>query len=132
MFGILSIGNMIQIPKLRASIIISLLYSVISCLPYFFIFGLPPNGEPARETTRLIIWGLSSFISFIIPVARTLFIIKFDNSLALSIEHCVERLGLLVVIVLGEIIIGFLFDHTNSLVTVEIGLIVASFIVSEF
>lgn len=81
---------------------------------------------------KLVMWTVAAIVPFIAPAFSVL--LPFPpkvKRMAVNIEHITERLGLLVVIVLGEIVFAFLFDHPSASYADDIGLVLASFLTTS-
>lgn len=125
----LLIFDLTRIKHLTRAISIQLVQHMFGIMPAIPILALPVTGDSRRDQLRLALWGIFVFIQFVIPYVGA--IIQFSGDrLAVSIEHYTERLGLLVVIVLGEFAIGFLFDHKTISVTGEIGYAIVAFLLA--
>lgn len=94
---------------------------VVTVLPYFLVFIYTPDGTKETETRRQLIWlfgvlaesfsnGFLVMISHHIFGAADRIALSNFQILRVDIEHIVERFGLLIVIVLGEIVIGLMRD----------------------
>eukprot|EP00158_Paraphelidium_tribonemae_P005795 Partr_v1_DN27527_c2_g1_i1_m30535 putative Bacterial low temperature requirement A protein (LtrA) len=108
MFGVISLWHMYCNPEF----IRSMLY--LNILPNIAAFGWLASIFVSDLSTRRALWW-SSYVADLLVFLGSLTIMNmpwarqlFDHRVALNIEHWVERLGLFLIIVLGEIIVSIL------------------------
>ncbi|KAJ3088214.1 hypothetical protein HK102_009287 [Quaeritorhiza haematococci] len=83
--------------------------TALSLIPWFVSIFVDPS-------YRVMLWWLSwacdfAFFHSLIAYAR---IVRPVHRIALNIEHHVERLGLLTVVVLGEMVVGLLWSSSST------------------
>ena len=115
-----------HMPKFRSALtrfyIIGQIVPSLLYIPVIFLDG----------DSKLIMWGVASIAPFVSPFLNFLFpYSETERRIAVNIEHLTERLGLLVVIVLGEIVFAFIYDHPISTFTGDIGLVLLCFLITS-
>ncbi|KAJ2993226.1 hypothetical protein HDV02_002569 [Globomyces sp. JEL0801] len=117
-------GGLFAFTFVRYSTVILGLVNWICMIPLFIFLGFPANGTYERDALRKSIWGTGLLMQILLtPIVYVSFasIKAIAESqygigrMAINIEHISERNGLLIVIVLGEVVVGLLNDFSMDL-----------------
>lgn len=130
-YALMTIMGMYFIPHMTSALRdMKLIPQIVAVVVYAPIFAFPANGTQSRADTRRIIWTIAALINLLLPFVSVFLAKRQRFRLAVSIEHMTERIGLLVVIVLGEIVVNFLFDNDSSLFNMDLLYVTLSFLIA--
>ncbi|KAJ3125741.1 hypothetical protein HK098_008263 [Nowakowskiella sp. JEL0407] len=106
-------------PKFRPQLYSATFPTYLSVVPLFIsLFMSDRNVKMALWWTSLAIEFTANFIPYALNVLPSM---RAKYRFALNIEHQTERMGLLTLVVLGEVVIGILWDSPNSELTSAYG-----------
>ncbi|ORZ39856.1 bacterial low temperature requirement A protein-domain-containing protein [Catenaria anguillulae PL171] len=122
------INNSHMRPAIAAAMVIR-----VPELGMYLSAALTTPSEP-DSTTRMVLWscaiGLAALNSFVAGFANRFVLRRGYNALGLSIEHIVERYGLFVIVTLGELAVGILYEQSMAIggipaLSAALGLLIA-------
>jgi hypothetical protein len=106
----------------------------IGLIPYLFLLVFYPlDGTTERYTFRLNLWLFGTVAEIFAPyvvLLSTPVAFQPKNRVALNIEHIAERHGLLVVIVLGEVVLGLIYNYSGDQPIQGLAYILLAFVIS--
>ncbi|KAI8906298.1 bacterial low temperature requirement A protein-domain-containing protein [Gorgonomyces haynaldii] len=121
--------DMYFLPKFRKSILATAVArQLITAIFMVAILAIPLT--PENLDLRMRLYAPAAVLPFILPTIIVPLVRNAKYRTAVNIEHMTERYGLLMVIVLGEIVLSFLFDHSSSKVNQNIGYTIVALMIA--